>query len=160
MILFVSIVHIVVCLMLVMIILLQPGRGMGLSGSSLVDSSSQSVFGTKTADVLTKATTVAAILFMVTCIGLSALTARKSRSLYSNFKDQSPITMSQIQKAVKEAEKKAAEAKVPASTVPSVPTATASTAPEAASAQSAVAALTTAASEVAAQLPTEPAKAS
>lgn len=111
MILFVSIVHIIVCLMLVMIILLQPGRGMGLSGSTIVDTSSQSAFGTKTADVLTKATTVAAILFMVTCIGLSALTARKSRSLYSNFKNQAPITMDQIQKAVKEAEKKAAETK-------------------------------------------------
>lgn len=111
MILFVSIVHIVVCLMLVGIILLQPGRGMGLSGSALSDSSAQSVFGTKTADVLTKATTVAAILFMVTCVGLSALTARKSRSLYSDFKNQAPITMDQIQKAVKEAEKKTADQK-------------------------------------------------
>jgi preprotein translocase subunit SecG len=106
MILFVSIVHIIVCLMLVGIILLQPGKGMGLSNSAFSDSAAQSVFGTKTADVLTKATTVAAILFMVTCIGLSALTARKSRSLYSGFKNQAPITMEQIQKAVKEAEKK------------------------------------------------------
>ena len=111
MILFVSIVHILVCLILVSIILLQPGRGMGLTGSALSDSSTQSVFGTKTADVLTKATTVAAVLFMVTCIGLSALTARKSRSLYADFKDQAPITMNQIQKAVKEAEKKAADEK-------------------------------------------------
>lgn len=127
MILFVTILHIIVCLMLVMIILLQPGRGMGLSGSAFADSSSQSVFGTKTADVLTKATTVAAVLFMVTCIGLSALTARQSHSLYSNFKDQAPITMNQIQKAVKEAEKKAAEQKaavaVPAETVPPTPAA-------------------------------------
>ena len=106
MILFVSIVHIVVCLMLVGIILLQPGKGMGLTNSSFSDSAAQSVFGTKTADVLTKATTVAAVLFMVTCVSLSALTARKSRSLYSNFKNQAPITMDQIQKAVKEAEQK------------------------------------------------------
>ncbi len=123
MILFVSIVHIVVCLMLVGIILLQPGRGMGLAGSALSDSSAQSVFGTKTADVLTKATTVAAILFMVTCVGLSALTARKSRSLYSDFKNQAPITMDQIQKAVKEAEKKTADQK--ALPAPVAPTASA-----------------------------------
>ncbi len=116
MILFVSIVHIIVCLMLVAIILLQPGRGMGLSGSALSDSAAQSVFGTKTADVLTKATTVAAVLFMLTCIILSALTARKSRTLYSNFKNQAPISMSQIQKAVKEAEKKAADQKAAATT--------------------------------------------
>ncbi len=107
MILFVSIVHIIVCLLLVGIILLQPGKGMGLSNSAFSDSGAQAVFGTKTADVLTKATTVAAVLFMVTCIGLSALTAHKSRSLYSNFKNQAPITMDQIQKAVKEAEQKA-----------------------------------------------------
>ena len=124
MILFVSIVHIIVCLMLVAIILLQPGKGMGLSSSAFSDSAAQSVFGTKTADVLTKATTVAAVLFMITCISLSALTARRSRSLYSNFKNQAPITMDQIQKAVKEAEKK-----TPAKqTAPVAATATAQTA--------------------------------
>lgn len=106
MILFVTVVHIIVCLMLVGIILLQPGRGQGLTGSAFGDTS-QSVFGTKTADVLTKATTVAAVLFMVTCIALSAMTARKSQSLYSNFKDKSPITLNQIQRAVEEAQKKA-----------------------------------------------------
>lgn len=122
MILAVSIVHIIVCLMLIAIILLQPGRGMGLSNSAFADSSAQSVFGTKTADVLTKATTVAAILFMLTCIGLSALTAHKSRSLYSNFKNQAPITMDQIQKAVKEAETKAAPATATAEvTTPTLP---------------------------------------
>ena len=115
MILFVTIVHVIVCLMLVGIILLQPGKGMGLSNSAFSDSAAQSVFGTKTADVLTKATTVAAILFMLTCIGLSALTAHKSRSLYSNFKNQAPITMDQIQKAVKEAEQKKTSASVPPS---------------------------------------------
>lgn len=114
MILFLTIVHIIVCLMLVGIILLQPGRGMGLSGATFADSATQSVFGTKTADVLTKATTVAAILFMVTCISLSALTAHKSRSLYSRFNNQAPITMNQIQKAVKEAEKKTAAEKAAA----------------------------------------------
>lgn len=109
MILFLSIVHVIVCLILLFIILLQPGKGMGLSSAAFGGSDAQSVFGTKTADVLTKATTVAAVLFIVTCISLSALTASKSRSLYSKFQDQSPITMDQIQKAVKEAEEKAAK---------------------------------------------------
>jgi len=114
MILLITIIHVFVCLMLIGIILLQPGRGMGLSGATFADSATQSVFGTKTADVLTKATTVAAVLFMVTCIGLSALTAHKSRSLYSRGNDQSPITMNQIQKAVKEAEQKVAKEKTAA----------------------------------------------
>lgn len=109
MILFVSIVHVIVCLLLLAIILLQPGKGMGLSSAAFGGSDAQSVFGTKTADVLTKATTVAAVLFIVTCITLSAMAANKSRSLYSKFQDQAPITMDQIQKAVKEAEEKAAQ---------------------------------------------------
>jgi len=122
MILFVSIVHVIVCLLLLAIILLQPGKGMGLSSAAFGGSDAQSVFGTKTADVLTKATTVAAVLFIVTCITLSAMTANKSRSLYSKFQDQSPITMDQIQKAVKEAEEKAAQetAAAPAADVSSV----------------------------------------
>ncbi len=109
MILFVSIVHVIVCLLLLAIILLQPGKGMGLSSAAFGGSDAQSVFGTKTADVLTKATTVAAVLFIVTCITLSSMAANKSRSLYSKFQDQAPITMDQIQKAVKEAEEKAAQ---------------------------------------------------
>ncbi|HCM43127.1 MAG TPA: preprotein translocase subunit SecG [Candidatus Omnitrophica bacterium] len=108
MILFVSIVHVIVCLLLLGIILLQPGKGMGLSSAAFGGTDAQSVFGTKTADVLTKATTVAAVLFIVTCITLSAMTANKSRSLYSKFQNQAPITMEQIQKAVKEAEENAA----------------------------------------------------
>jgi len=108
MILFVSILHVLVCLLLLAIILLQPGKGMGLSSAAFGGMDSQSVFGTKTADVLTKATTVIAVLFIVTCVTLSALTASKSRSLYSQFQNQAPITMEQIQKAVKEAEEKAA----------------------------------------------------
>lgn len=108
MILFVSVIHVLVCLLLLGIILLQPGKGMGLSSAAFGGTDAQSVFGTKTADVLTKATTVIAVLFIVTCITLSALTANKSRSLYSKFQDQAPITMEQVQKAVKEAEEKIA----------------------------------------------------
>lgn len=121
MILFVSIVHVIVCLLLLAVILLQPGKGMGLSSAAFGGSDAQSVFGTKTADVLTKATTVVAVLFIVTCITLSALAANKSRSLYSKFQNQAPITMDQIQKAVKEAEEKAAQesATVPAAEVSS-----------------------------------------
>ncbi len=121
MILFVSIVHVIVCLLLLGVILLQPGKGMGLSSAAFGGSDAQSVFGTKTADVLTKATTVVAVLFIVTCITLSALAANKSRSLYSKFQNQAPITMDQIQKAVKEAEEKAAQenATVPAAEVSS-----------------------------------------
>ena len=70
------------CLTLILVILLQVGRGHGLSGASFSQSGVQTVFGTKTADFLTKATSVMAIVFVITCISLDILQARKSRSLF------------------------------------------------------------------------------
>ncbi len=79
--LLIGVVHVVACLVLILVILLQAGRGQGLSGASMGGSSTQSIFGTRAADFLTKATTVSAILFLVTCISLDLMYARRSRSL-------------------------------------------------------------------------------
>ncbi|MBI4550059.1 MAG: preprotein translocase subunit SecG [Candidatus Omnitrophica bacterium] len=74
--------HIMACLTLILVILLQVGRGHGLSGASFSQSGVQTVFGTKTADFLSKATSVMAIVFLITCISLDILQARRSRSLF------------------------------------------------------------------------------
>lgn len=78
---FLTIVHVIVCFILILVILLQAGRGQGLSGASFGSGNVQSVLGTRAADFLTKATSVAAICFLFTCIGLDIIEARKSRSL-------------------------------------------------------------------------------
>lgn len=78
---FIVVVHVIVCLVLILVILLQAGRGQGLSGASMGGSSTQSIFGTRAADFLTKATTVSALLFLVTCITLDLIHSRRSRSL-------------------------------------------------------------------------------
>ncbi len=75
--------HVMACLTLIFVILLQIGRGHGLSGASFSQSGVQTVFGTKTADFLSKATTVMAIIFVITCISLDVLQARTSRSLFA-----------------------------------------------------------------------------
>ena len=70
---FVTIIHVIVCLFLVLVVLLQSGKAADLAGA-FGGLGSQTVFGPRgSATVLTRATTVSAILFMITSISLSIL---------------------------------------------------------------------------------------
>lgn len=67
---FVSIVHVIVCLVLILVVLLQSGKGADLA-SAFGGGSSQTTFGPRgAATFLSKATTIAAILFMLTSMTL------------------------------------------------------------------------------------------
>jgi preprotein translocase subunit SecG len=69
MITFITAVHIVVCLFLVVVVLLQMGKGAELG--SVFGGSSQSVFGSSgPGSFLEKVTVAAAVIFMVTSISL------------------------------------------------------------------------------------------
>ncbi len=71
-------IHVVACMLLVLIVLIQQGRGGGLvEGFSGVES----MFGPKTSVFLTRATTVLSILFFTTCLSLAMISAQRSRSL-------------------------------------------------------------------------------
>ena len=110
---FVVTIHIIVCLVLIIVILLQAGRGQGLSGSGFGGGNVQSLFGTKASSFLTKVTSVCAILFLFTCVGLNILEVQKSRSLFKAPGTQAPLDVEQIKKAlekVKQADKTATEA--------------------------------------------------
>ena len=62
--------HVVVCFFLIMVVLLQSGKAADLAGA-FGGMGSQTVFGPRgTATVLSKATTIAAALFMVTSLAL------------------------------------------------------------------------------------------
>ena len=62
--------HVVVCLALILIVLLQRGKGAGMGAA--FGGSSQAVFGSAGASTfLHKITTAAAIVFMLTSLGLS-----------------------------------------------------------------------------------------
>ncbi len=79
----VLVVHIIVCILLIGIILIQAGRGGGLvEGFSGVES----MFGTKTNVFLTRATTVLSSLFFITCLSLALLSAKQGRSLLRDIK--------------------------------------------------------------------------
>ena len=75
-------IHVTACALLIIIILIQTGRGGGLVESL---SNVESMFGTKTSLFLTRATGILAVLFFLSCISLAFLSARQSKSLLSGI---------------------------------------------------------------------------
>ena len=73
-----TILHILICVFLVIVVLLQSGKAADLAGA-FGGMGSQTAFGPRgAATVLSKATTVAAVLFMVTSLTLAILATRSS----------------------------------------------------------------------------------
>ena len=74
-------VHIVACLFLIAVVLLQQGKGQDLA-SAFGGGGTQTAFGPRgSANVLSRATTILAGLFMVTSLGLSVMKPRSSSVL-------------------------------------------------------------------------------
>ena len=72
------IIHVVVCGALIMIVLLQTGKGADM-GAAFGGGSSQTLFGSTGASTfLSKATTVAAIIFMLTSLTLAYLSSHQT----------------------------------------------------------------------------------
>jgi preprotein translocase subunit SecG len=78
-------IHVIVCLFLVVVVLLQSGKAADLAGA-FGGMGSQTVFGPRgSATVLSKATTIAAALFMVTSLTLSIMATRNGGAVPSIF---------------------------------------------------------------------------
>jgi preprotein translocase subunit SecG len=72
-----TIIHVVVCLVLIGIILLQPGTGADLAGA-FGGQGSQTAFGPRgTVNILTKVTTWLAIIFAITSISLTVMVSHE-----------------------------------------------------------------------------------
>ena len=72
------IVHIVVCIFLIIVVLLQSGKAADLAGA-FGGMGSQTAFGPRgSATLLSKATTISAVVFMVTSLSLSILATRNA----------------------------------------------------------------------------------
>jgi preprotein translocase subunit SecG len=72
------IVHIVVCIFLIIVVLLQSGKAADLAGA-FGGMGSQTAFGPRgSATLLSKATTISAVLFMITSLTLSILATRSA----------------------------------------------------------------------------------
>ena len=133
----VAAVHVLVCIVLILVVLLQSGKGADLAGA-FGGSSTQTAFGSRgPASFLSKLTTVSAIVFMATCLTLSLIGGGgESKSILDDTKGTSTpapkapavrtetpaLTPEEIKKKQEEIERKQKEAapqgQAPGSTKP------------------------------------------
>lgn len=72
--------HVVICFFMIIVVLLQSGKAADIA-AAFGGMGSQTVFGPRgTATVLSKATTIAAVLFMATSLTLAILAQRQGQS--------------------------------------------------------------------------------
>jgi len=72
----ITVIHIIVCFILIIAVLLQSGKAADLAGA-FGGGGSQTVFGPRgAANILSRVTTVSAILFMITSLGLWMLSVK------------------------------------------------------------------------------------
>jgi preprotein translocase subunit SecG len=87
---FIILVHVIVCIALILIVLLQTGKGSDM-GAAFGGGASQTLFGsTGASSFLTKLTTGAAIVFMLTSLSLAYFSSRRPTT--SVMSDVAPIT--------------------------------------------------------------------
>jgi preprotein translocase subunit SecG len=76
MIVLLTIFHVLICIFLILVVLLQQGKGADWAGT-FGGGGSQTVFGARGAGtILSKATTAAAVIFMITSLALAILISR------------------------------------------------------------------------------------
>ncbi len=115
--------HVVVCVILILVVLLQSGKGADLAGA-FGGGATQTAFGSRgPASFLSKLTTVAAVIFMVTSLSLALMgNKRVSRSIMDQTGSRpapaskapvaqpvQPPTPEQIRQMQEQIEKKAAQ---------------------------------------------------
>ena len=84
--------HVIVCLFLIIEVLLQSGKAADLAGA-FGGMGSQTAFGPRgSATLLSKATTISAVVFMLTSMALSIVATRGAGGIGATVLDKAPIT--------------------------------------------------------------------
>ena len=92
MLILITVVHVVVCIFLIIVVLLQSGKAADLAGA-FGGMGSQTAFGPRgSATLLSKATTASAIVFMITSLTLSILATRGSTGVKTVLDTSSPAS--------------------------------------------------------------------
>ncbi|HNV23479.1 MAG TPA: preprotein translocase subunit SecG [Candidatus Omnitrophota bacterium] len=78
---FITFIHVIVSVLLITVVLMQSGRGGGLTEAF---SSAENFFGAKTNEVLIKGTTILATIFIITCLSLAYFSSKRDQSLMAN----------------------------------------------------------------------------
>src|SRR5438105_5814133 len=113
-----TMVHVLVCVFLIIVVLLQSGKAADLAGA-FGGMGSQTAFGPRgSATLLSKATTVSAILFMITSLSLSILQTRRS-GVGNTILEKHPAPVSKQQPAPQPAAP--AQSSVPITIDPNAP---------------------------------------
>jgi preprotein translocase subunit SecG len=95
---FLLLVHLLVCVILIMVVLLQSGKAADLAGA-FGGGGSQTALGSRgAATFLTKATSTSAILFMLTSLGLALLGSRQGGSVLETTPVNAPAVPSPASK--------------------------------------------------------------
>jgi preprotein translocase subunit SecG len=102
----ITIIHVIVCIILILAVLLQSGKAADLAGA-FGGMGSQSVFGPRgAATLLSKLTTISAVLFMITSLGLWILSSRgTTRSVLSGEEapvQETPTATTEVKKEAEE----------------------------------------------------------
>ena len=80
---FILVIHVIVCILLVIAILMQAGRGGGLTETF---QSAESMFGTQTNVFMVRFTTILAVIFLSTSLLLAFKSSKSDKSLMANKK--------------------------------------------------------------------------
>jgi len=95
------VIHVLTAVLLITVILMQSGRGGGLTESF---ASAESMFGARTNEFMVRATTILAVIFLVTNLSLAYMNSKKERSLMQDVGQMKtinvPIQKSEPQAAV------------------------------------------------------------
>lgn len=99
---FILVIHSIACILLVLTVLMQAGRGGGLTESF---SSAENVFGAQTSAFMVKATGILATVFFATSLTLAIFSARQEQSLMDTQKVAPSAQTSDQKKVVSEVSK-------------------------------------------------------
>ena len=86
----VTVIHVITCVLLILVVLIQSGKGAEISTS--LAGSSQTVFGSSGgANFFTRFTSAAAAIFMVTSVALTVMGGQSKKSVFVGF-EKAPAT--------------------------------------------------------------------
>ncbi len=98
---FILVIHVIVCVLLVISILMQAGRGGGLTETF---QSAESMFGTQTNVFMVRLTTILAVIFLSTSLILAFNSSKGDKSLMANKKLLSTVPKPAAAPAAKDSE--------------------------------------------------------